>query len=68
MSKYTPNPLSSFQSAGQNINSALSLVNVVDAAADALGADAKTRKELKQGLMVGACALAVILLIKKLTD
>jgi len=68
MRKPNSTPFTSLQTAGKNINSALSLVNVVDAAADALGADAKTRKEIKQGLLVGTCVLAAIFLLKKLAD
>ncbi|WP_046244999.1 hypothetical protein [Hymenobacter terrenus] len=67
MTKHT-STLSSLQSAGRDINSALSLINVVDAGAGALGADAKTRKELKQSLIVASCVFAIFLLVRKLVD
>ena len=45
----------------------LGLVNIVDSAADALGLDAPTRKQVKTGLIVGVLAIGAYMLIKKLS-
>lgn len=59
--------LSSFQSAGQDVNSIIGLVNVADAAFGALGIADKDRQQVKKGLVIGALAIGLVMLIKKAT-
>jgi hypothetical protein len=59
---------SPFADAGQNLGTALNLINIADSAAETFGADPQARQELKKGLVIGACALVAIILLAKLTD
>lgn len=54
--------------AGQNLGTALNLINMADSAAETLGADPQARQELKKGLVIGACALVAVILLVKLAD